>query len=132
MDKRNCCTKLLFRGTKIILLNNFCNLLFMYFCTYKSTKKRLTCGFSIVLIAVLCKPLLEERCPKGGVVFASLPLTLLPLEKAALRVSQCETVRGEVSPLGDGGVYGGNFNTKTPQSLCDSSPNKGANPSVTL
>ena len=33
---------------------------------------------------------------------------------------------GEVSPLGDGGVYGEKFDIKTPQSLRDSSPIRGA------
>ncbi|MCI5605497.1 MAG: hypothetical protein MR413_07610 [Clostridia bacterium] len=56
----------------------------------------------------------------------SLPLTLLPLAKADLWVSQCETVRWEVAPLGDGGVYVEIFIIKTPQSLRDSSPNRGA------
>ena len=57
----------------------------------------------------------------------SLPLTLLPLAKAALWVSQSKTVRWEVAPLGDGGVYVEIFIIKTPQSLHDSSPNSGAN-----
>ena len=117
---------------KIILLNNFCNLLFMYFCTYKSTKKRwggrallatvgccarlspsprplpLTYGFSIVLIALLCKPLLEERCPKGGVVFASLPY------QGRCRHQATEGFMAEI------------FIIETPQSLRDSSPKRGA------